>query len=69
MMLATWLIEFYLSKINELDDVVASESVSQDVQNLRTERAIVEEDLHQFFETYKVGWLFVFYTRINTSSA
>jgi len=57
MMLATWLVEFYLSKIDELDDVVASESVSQDVQNLQTERTIVEEDLRQFFETYKVDYL------------
>lgn len=57
MMLATWLVEFYLSKIDELDDVVASESVSQDVQNLQTERTIVEEDLRQFFETYKVDCL------------
>ncbi|TFK36843.1 DigA protein [Crucibulum laeve] len=53
MMLATWLVEFYLSKCNELDDIVASESVSHDVDNLQTERAIIEEDLRQFFETYK----------------
>ncbi|KAF9015512.1 Pep3/Vps18/deep orange family-domain-containing protein [Cyathus striatus] len=53
MMLATWLVEFYLSKCNELDDVVAAESVSQDVDNLQQERLIVEEDLKQFFETYK----------------
>ncbi|KAL0579371.1 tethering complex subunit [Marasmius crinis-equi] len=33
MMLATWLVEFYLSKCNELDDIVASESVSQDIEN------------------------------------
>ena len=31
MMLATWLIEIYLAKCNELEDVVASESVSQAV--------------------------------------
>ncbi|KAJ6574972.1 Pep3/Vps18/deep orange family-domain-containing protein [Mycena capillaripes] len=53
MMLATWLVEFYLSKCNELDDVVASESVSHDVDNLQAERAILEDDLRQFFETYK----------------
>ncbi|KAJ7076574.1 Pep3/Vps18/deep orange family-domain-containing protein [Mycena belliarum] len=53
MMLATWLVEFYLSKCNELDDVVASESVSHDVENLQAERAILEDDLRQFFETYK----------------
>lgn len=54
-MLATWLVEFFLSKCNELDDLVASESVSQDVANLHAERAMVEEDLKQFFTTYKVG--------------
>ena len=54
MMLATWLVEFYLSKCNELDDLVASESVSQDVDNLLAERTILEDDLRHFFETYKV---------------
>lgn len=53
MILATWLVEFYLSKCNELDDIVASESVSHDVENFRAERAIVEDDIRQFFETYK----------------
>ncbi|KAJ4484856.1 Pep3/Vps18/deep orange family-domain-containing protein [Lentinula edodes] len=53
MMLATWLVEFYLSKCNELDDMVASESVLHDVGNLQAERAILEDDLRQFFETYK----------------
>lgn len=55
MMLATWLVEFYLSKCNELDDIVAAESVSQDVDNLQTERDMLEDDLRQFFETYKVS--------------
>ena len=54
MMLATWLVEFYLSKCNELDDLVASESISNDVENLQTERTILEEDLRNFFDTYKV---------------
>ncbi|KAG6862426.1 hypothetical protein C0995_011866 [Termitomyces sp. Mi166 len=53
-MLATWLVEFYLSKCNELDDIVASESVSDDVDNLRAEQIILEDDLRQFFDTYKV---------------
>ncbi|TFK77229.1 hypothetical protein BDN72DRAFT_953692 [Pluteus cervinus] len=53
MMLATWLVEFYLSKCNELDDIVASESVSHDVDNLQAERTILEDELRQFFETYK----------------
>lgn len=53
MMVATWLVEFYLAKCNELDDIAAAESVSQDVDNLQTEKAILEDDLRQFFETYK----------------
>uniref|UniRef100_A0A0W0FGN9 Uncharacterized protein n=1 Tax=Moniliophthora roreri TaxID=221103 RepID=A0A0W0FGN9_MONRR len=53
MMLTTWLVEFYLSKCNELDDIVASESVSQDIENVVTERTILEDDLRHFFETYK----------------
>ncbi|KAH8835865.1 Pep3/Vps18/deep orange family-domain-containing protein [Flagelloscypha sp. PMI_526] len=53
MMLATWLVEFYLSKCNELDDLVVSESISQDVESLKTEKSILEEDLRQFLDTYK----------------
>lgn len=54
MMLATWLVEIYLSKCNQLDDIVASESVSHDVENLQAERISTEDELKQFFETYKV---------------
>jgi hypothetical protein len=53
-MLATWLIEFYLGKCNELDDIIASESVSGDTENLQTEKTILEDDLRHFLETYKV---------------
>jgi hypothetical protein len=53
-MLASWLVEFYLSKCNELDDVIAAESASQDVDNLKAERTLVEDDLKHFLETYKV---------------
>ena len=54
MILATWLVEFYLSKRNELDDMIASRSISQDVENLKAERTILEEEIRHFFETYKV---------------
>jgi vacuolar protein sorting-associated protein 18 len=54
MILATWLVEFYLSKCNELDDMIASRSISQDVENLKAERTILEEEIRQFFVTYKV---------------
>ncbi|KAF6766540.1 DigA protein [Ephemerocybe angulata] len=55
MMLATWLVEFYLGKCNELDDIIASESVSQDVENLRVARTELEDELRQFFETYRAN--------------
>lgn len=55
MLLATWLVEFYLSKINTLDDIIASERASHDVDNLKTEQAILEDDLRSFFETYKAS--------------
>lgn len=55
MMLATWLVEFYLSKCNELEDVIASESVSHDVDNLQTERTMLGDELQQFLETYKAS--------------
>lgn len=54
MVLATWLVEFYLSKCNELDDMIASRSISQDVENLQAERTILEEEIRHFFATYKV---------------
>jgi len=54
MMLATWLVEFYLDKCNELEEIVASEAVSNDVENLQAHRTIVEDDLRQFLDTYKV---------------
>lgn len=57
MMLATWLVEFYLSKCDELDDLCASEAATSDAENVQAERTILEEDLRHFFETYKVGGL------------
>ena len=59
MMLTTWLVEFYLSKCNELDDMIASRSISQDVENLQAERTILEEEVRHFFGTYKV-WATLF---------
>ena len=55
MMLATWLVEMYLSKVNTLDDIMASEGASHDIENLRAERQLVEDELRQFLETYKVS--------------
>ncbi|GAA5932223.1 hypothetical protein JCM3775_001164 [Rhodotorula graminis] len=53
MMLATWLVEIFLAKINELEDLAAAERASGDADNFHAERAIVEEDMQQFLKTYK----------------
>lgn len=55
MMLATWLVEIYLSKINTLEDVVAAEGASQDVESLKVEREMVEDELRQFLGDYQVS--------------
>ncbi|EPQ27167.1 uncharacterized protein PFL1_05448 [Pseudozyma flocculosa PF-1] len=52
-MLATWLVEIYLGKINQLEDVAAAEAASQDVENYRLEREMLAEELHQFLATYR----------------
>lgn len=54
MMLATWLIEIFLSKINQLEDVAAAERASDDVENYVIERTIMEEDMRHFLKTYEV---------------
>ncbi len=57
-MLTSWLVEFYLGKLNALDDLVAAESASQDVSNLKVERDEITEELRQFLVTYKASILF-----------
>ncbi|CDS81881.1 related to DigA protein [Sporisorium scitamineum] len=52
-MLATWLVEIYLSKINQLEDVAAAEAANQDVDNYRLEITMITEELHQFLSTYR----------------
>jgi hypothetical protein len=54
MMLATWLVEIYLSKCNTLEDIIAAEAATSDVDSLRTELMLMEEDLRNFLTTYKV---------------
>ncbi|KAF8739352.1 hypothetical protein AX14_009923 [Amanita brunnescens Koide BX004] len=53
MILATWLVEIYLSKCNELDDAIASQAISSDMDNFQAENMLIEDDLKQFLETYK----------------
>ncbi|SPO29308.1 related to DigA protein [Ustilago trichophora] len=52
-MLATWLVEIYLSKINQLEDVAAAEAASHDVDNYRLEITMITEELYQFLSTYR----------------
>ena len=54
MMLATWLVEIYLSKMNQLEDVSAAERASEDADNYLAEKLMIEEDLRQFLKTYQV---------------
>lgn len=53
MMLATWLVEIYLSKCNTLEDIVAAESATSDVESLSIERQMMEEDIRNFVTTYQ----------------
>ncbi|GAA6060223.1 hypothetical protein JCM10212_002302 [Sporobolomyces blumeae] len=53
LMLATWLVEIYLAKINELEDAAAAERSSEDADNIRAERTMVEEDMEHFLSSYK----------------
>lgn len=53
MMLATWLIEIYLSKCNTLEDIIAAEAATSDVESMRVELQLMAEDLRNFITTYK----------------
>lgn len=53
MMLATWLVEIYLAKLNELEDVAAAEEASQNVDNYRIEMDLLQDELKQFLVTYQ----------------
>lgn len=55
MMIATWLLEIYLSKCNTLEDLVAAESATADIENLTMEREMVEDDLKTFMKDYKAN--------------
>ena len=57
MMLATWLVEIYLSKISQLEDMASAERVADDVENFRAEKELIEDDMRQFLSTYKVCYI------------
>ncbi|GAA5972280.1 hypothetical protein JCM11641_002389 [Rhodosporidiobolus odoratus] len=53
LMLSTWLVEMYLAKLTELEDLAAAERSSEDAENLKVEMGIVEEDMRGLLGTYK----------------
>lgn len=54
MMLATWLAEIYLAKINELEDLAASEVSQEDAANMLVEQGHVEDEMRQLLSAYRV---------------
>ena len=66
MMLATWLVEIFLAKINQLEDVAAAERGSDDVENFKAEQGLMEDDMRQFLSTYKVASYFIFVDVVDT---
>ncbi|KAK4050478.1 tethering complex subunit [Microbotryomycetes sp. JL221] len=53
MMLATWLVEIYLSKLAQLEDATASERATENATNLAVEHTLIEDELKQFLTTYR----------------
>lgn len=53
-MIATWLVEIYLSKINLLEDLAASSAGSEDTSNCKAEQKALEDEFKVFLEQYKV---------------
>ena len=53
-MIATWLVEIYLSKINMLEDLAASNAGSDDVGNFKAEQKVLEDEFKAFLDQYKV---------------
>ena len=57
MMLATWLVEIYLNKCNTLEDIMAAESTTSDVESLTIEKQMTEEDMRNFITTFQASRL------------
>ncbi|POW04223.1 hypothetical protein PSTT_10546 [Puccinia striiformis] len=55
MMLATWLTEIYLAKINELEDLADAQdpAAADQAANIVAEQQLIEDELQQFLRTYK----------------
>lgn len=52
-LLATWLIELYLSKINALEDLTAASRGVEDVSNYEAEQTVLEDEFKGFLTSYK----------------
>ncbi|KAF8953441.1 hypothetical protein CPC16_003759 [Podila verticillata] len=52
--ICTWLVEIYLSKLNQLEDLAASSAADSDVQNLMAEQRVLEDEFKAFLETNKM---------------
>jgi len=53
-LLATWLLEISLAKVNQLEDAAASDGDKEVAENIGVEKSILEEDIKNFLVTYKV---------------
>ncbi|GAA94421.1 uncharacterized protein L969DRAFT_105058 [Mixia osmundae IAM 14324] len=53
MMLSTWLVELFLSKIADLEDIALSQSHTSHTSNIDLERSILEDDLKSFLRSHK----------------
>ncbi|KAF9207124.1 hypothetical protein BGZ49_001112 [Haplosporangium sp. Z 27] len=52
--ISTWLVEIYLSKLNQLEDQAASCAPDSDVQNLQAEQDVLKDEFKAFLETNKM---------------
>ncbi|CAG8443250.1 6027_t:CDS:10 [Acaulospora colombiana] len=52
-MIATWLVEIYISKINTIEDLAASSASSEDISNFRAEQKVLENEFKEFLEQFK----------------
>ncbi|CAG8446869.1 13007_t:CDS:10, partial [Dentiscutata heterogama] len=54
-MIATWLVEIYLSKINMYEDLTASGAGTEDTSNYKAEQGALEEEFKKFLEQFKAN--------------
>ena len=47
--------EIYLNKMNQLEDQMESSAADSDVQNLKAEQNVLEDEFRGFLETNKVN--------------